>query len=237
MEKRERWIKGTVSALAAAFALVTAAMLLASKQPDRLALAVGTVFLALVPWGMERLFRCRIHLAVYLFAVAYGIGPMLGHCWYLYYTVPCWDKLLHICGGVMFAILGVWLFDRLIRRQGYRGAGVLFALCFSIAVAAVWEFAEFGADVFLGMDMQDDTVILSLRSYLLGDRVGVTGTIPHIRTVSINGQPLPVEGYIDIGLIDTMLDMLLESLGAIAACAALWLDRGRHTLIEDPPRS
>ena len=83
------------------------------------------------------------------------------------------------------------------------------------------------------MDMQDDTVIHGLTSYLLGDSLGVTGSIPNIQSVSVNGLLLPVDGYIDIGLIDTMLDMLLETVGAIAACVIILLDKGRHPMIQD----
>ena len=108
---------------------------------------------------------------------------------------------------------------------------VIFALCFSMALAVVWEFIEFGADQFLGMDMQDDMVITSLCSHLLDEGLGRTGRIDDIHTVIVNGAQLPVNGYIDIGLHDTMLDMLLESLGALITCVLVFLDKGKHPLI------
>lgn len=231
MLKSEKWMKLSGVVICEIFTLITIIMLLAGGEPDRIALAVGTLVLAALPMLIEELFRCRISLPVYIFALAYAIGPMLGHCWKLYYTVPVWDKLLHTCGGVMFAILGAYFFDRLTRNYEAPAAKTIFALCFSMAIAVLWEFCEFGADRFLGMDMQDDTVINSLTSYLLGDTLGVTGSIPNIQTVMVNGIPLP--GYIDIGLIDSMLDMLLETMGAIVTCVLLWLDKGKHPLIED----
>ena len=102
-------------------------------------------------------------------------------------------------------------------------------MCFSIAIAVLWEFCEFGADTFLGMDMQDDTVVYSLTSYLLGNTLGVTGSIENIQSVVVNGIALP--GYIDIGLIDSMLDMLLETLGAMVTCLMLWIHRGKRPWI------
>ena len=60
-----------------------------------------------------------------------------------------------------------------------------------------------------------------------------TGSIPNIQSVSVNGLLLPVDGYIDIGLIDTMLDMLLETVGAIAACMIILLDKDRHPIIQN----
>ena len=232
MRKYEKWIKLGGTVLCEIITAFTIVMLLAGSEPDRFALAFGTILLALLPMLFENLLRCRISLPVYLFALAYSIAPMLGHCWKLYYTVPVWDKLLHISGGVMFAILGAYFFDLLTKNNELPAAKILFALCFSMAIAVLWEFCEFGADTFLGMDMQDDTVIHGLTSYLLGGSLGVTGSISNIQSISVNGVLLPVDGYIDIGLIDTMLDMLLETVGAIAACVIILLDKGRYPMIQ-----
>ena len=215
------------------FVTFTVIAMLICRQYDRLPLALGTLLFVLLPGLAERFFSCRLCLPLYLFALSYSVGPMLGQCWNLYYTVSWWDKLLHICGGVMFAIAGSFFFMRYSSEKTNFALNAVFSLCFSMAIAVLWEFWEFGADCFLGMDMQDDTVITSLTSYLLGESVGVTGSIPGIQAVTVNGVPLPVAGYIDIGLIDTMLDMLLESLGAFITCLLLFWDKGRHSLIAD----
>ena len=229
MRKHEKWIKLGGTVLCEIFTVFTIIKLLIGGEPDRLALTFVTLLLAALPMLLEKLFHCRISLPVYIFALAYAIGPMLGHCWKLYYTVPVWDKLLHISGGVMFAILGAFFFDLLAKSKDLPAVRTIFALCFSMAIAVLWELCEFGADTFLGMDMQDDTVIHSLTSYLLGDSPGVTGRIENIQSVTVNG--IQLTGYIDIGLIDSMLDMLLETLGAIVTCAILWWDKGRHPFI------
>ena len=231
MHKNEKWIKLGGTALCEIFTVCTIIMLLASGEPDRLLLAFATFLLAALPILLEKLFHCRISLPVYIFALAYAIAPMLGHCWKLYYTVPVWDKLLHISGGVMFAILGAYFFDLLVKEKVHPAARTIFALCFSIAIAVLWEFVEFGADRFLGMDMQDDMLVTHLTSYLLGEGVGVTGSIENILSVVVNGITLP--GYIDIGLTDSMLDMMLESLGALVTCLLILLDKGKHPMIRD----
>lgn len=231
MQKTEKWVRLGGTALCEIFTVITIITLWAGGEPDRLALAFGTLLLVLLPMLLEKLFQCRICLPVYIFALAYAIGPMLGHCWKLYYTVPVWDKLLHISGGVMFAILGAYFFDLLTKGKDLPVVRTIFALCFSMAIAVLWEFCEFGADTFLGMDMQGDTVVYGLTSYMLGDAVGITGSIENIQSVVVNGITLP--GYIDIGLIDSMLDMLLESLGAMVTCLLLLLDNGKHPLIQD----
>ena len=231
MQKTEKWIKLGGTVVCEIFTVITIITLITGSEPDRMALAFGTLLLVLLPLLLEKLFHCRICLPVYIFALAYAIGPMLGHCWKLYYTVTVWDKLLHICGGVMFAILGAYFFNLLVREKVHPAARTIFALCFSIAIAVLWEFCEFGADRFLGMDMQDDMLVTHLTSYLLGEGVGVTGSIENIQSVVVNGITLP--GYIDIGLTDSMLDMMLESLGALVTCLLILLDNGKHPMIRD----
>ena len=84
-------------------------------------------------------------------------------------------------------------------------------------------------DTLFGMDMQDDTVITEITSYLLDSTDGEAGTIRDITAVTVNGQSLPVRGYIDVGLNDTMWDMLLETLGTLVVVGWYLADRGRHS--------
>ena len=228
MDKEIR-IKLTGTILAELVTGGTVLQLIGTDQGERLALALGTLALVMLPAVVEKLFCCRIRLPVYIFALCYAMGPMLGHCWYLYYLMAWWDKLLHFSGGVIFAIVGAWLFAMLTRQKAGYIAETVFALCFSVAIAAIWEFAEFGADRLFRMDMQGDTFITGIHSYLLGQPLGVTGSVTDIQTVTVNGMLMP--GYIDIGLFDTMWDMMLESLGACLVSILLLLDRGKNPVI------
>ena len=94
------------------------------------------------------------------------------------------------------------------------------------------EVFAFLTIIYLFADGEADRLALAFGT-LLGDSLGVTGRIPNIQSVSVNGLLLPVDGYIDIGLIDTMLDMLLETAGAVVTCVILWLDKGKHPLIQN----
>lgn len=218
--------------LCEAVTLFTLICMVKTGQYTRILTAAGTIFLVLLPELMQRWCGCRFSLPLYLFSIVYALGPMIGQCWNVYYTVTWWDKLLHACGGVMFAIAGVYLFQRLAPENRSPAVTALFGLLFSLAVAVLWEFAEFGMDTFLGMDMQNDTVVTGFCSYLLADTVGETTTIENITSVLVNGVPLPVDGYLDIGLIDTMVDMLVASAGALVTCLLLWLDGGKHPPID-----
>ena len=233
MNKKERIARLIGVLLCEAFAVITIIMMIVSKQYDRLLLAFATPFIILAPKILELLFRCKIDLPVYLFGLFYAIGPMLGQCYNLYYTVSWWDKMLHISGGVMFAFLGLFLFEKYVGKDKKKMVmTAVFALCFSIAIAVLWEFCEFGADTFLGMDMQDDTVITHINSYLLNEGVGVAGSIENIEEVIVNGQLLPVKGYIDIGLTDTMLDMLLETMGAVVVAIIYIVSKGKFAVFK-----
>ena len=215
------------------FAVITIIMLFVNKQYDRLLLAFATPFIILAPKLIELLFKCKIALPVYLIGLFYAIGPMLGQCHNLYYTVSWWDKMLHILGGVMFAFFGLFLFEKYVCKDRKKAVmTAIFALCFSMAISVLWEFCEYSADTFLGMDMQDDVVVNHINSYLLDDGVGVAGSIDNINEVIVNGERLPVDGYIDIGLNDTMMDMLLETLGAVVVAGVYITSRGKFAIFE-----
>ena len=141
--------------------------------------------------------------------------------------------MLHVIGGVMFAFFGVFLFEKFVGKDKKKTViTAIFALCFSMAISVLWEFCEFGADTFLGMDMQDDTVITHINSYLLDEGVGVAGSIENIEEVVVNGQVLSVNGYIDIGLTDTMLDMLLETMGAVVVVVIYIACKGKLSVFK-----
>ena len=111
MEKTEKTLRIAIVVIGELLALGTALSLLTSGDYERLLLSFGTMVLVLLPGLVEHFFGCKINTVVYIFTVLYATGPMMGHCWKFYYTIPCWDRLLHLCGGVVFAILGCYLFD------------------------------------------------------------------------------------------------------------------------------
>ena len=229
MQKGERFVRWVGLLGSQLFAWYTVGWVVLGGRYDRLLLAAATPLLIMVPWAVERLLCCHVALPLYLLCLFYAVGPMLGFCYNLYYTIPWWDKMLHVFGGVMFALLGVFVWERFAGSH-YRSRWMtaVFALCLSMAVAVAWEFFEYGMDTLFGMDMQDDTVVTHITSYLLEGAPGEAGTIEDITAVTVNGTPLPVRGYIDVGLNDTMWDMILETLGAVAVATWCLWDKGCH---------
>lgn len=223
------WFRLPLWCTAAAFNAYSLALSIAEKNGSSILLCLASFLLISAPGLLGKLLNFRLSTPVYTFFVLYAMGPVLGCVHHLYYLTAWWDDLLHLCGGVVFAMFGFFLADLLNQKRGNSLLmGAVFALCFSMSVAGLWEFYEFGSDQLLGTDMQRDTVVQEFTSYALSDEVGQAATIRNIRDVSINGIPMEFGGYLELGLIDTMKDMLIEALGALSYVAAVLLDRGRH---------
>lgn len=235
MRGAEAWemhLRAGLFVLAQMFAFVSLGVFAFSGHGEQFLICLVTPLLLCLPQIAERLLDCRLHTGLYVFALFYALGPMLGHAYKLYYLTGWWDKMLHGFGGVAFAVFGwqLWMLCCADRANWWMAA--LFAFCLSVSLAALWEFFEFGMDVCFRMDMQRDSFVTAIHSYDLGAETGVLGHIEDIQSVVVNGQRLP--GYLDGGLRDTMGDMMLESLGALVFSLGLWLDRGRHALFIPP---
>ena len=85
-----------------------------------------------------------------------------------------------------------------------------------MTIGVMWEFFEYSMDVFLGVDMQKDTIVNSISTIML-DPAGGTKVvrIKDINEVIINGKELGLGGYLDIGLHDTMHDLFVNFIGAV----------------------
>ena len=80
----------------------------------------------------------------------------------------------------------------------------------------MWEFFEFGMDTFFALDMQKDTIIQHFNSVALDPtKSNIPVVISNIHEVFVNGKDLGINGYLDIGLIDTMKDLIVNFIGAV----------------------
>ena len=79
-------------------------------------------------------------------------------------------------------------------------------------VAALWEITEFTIDRVFNIDMQKDTIIGEINSTLLSSD-GKSVVKKKINNMKIGDTV--VNGYIDIGLYDTIEDMICATLGSI----------------------
>ena len=153
-------------------------------------------------------------------------AEILGEINSFYVRVPNWDTMLHTLNGFLCAAVGFALVDMLNRSDvfSFKLSPVYLAIvafCFSMTVGVMWEFFEYGVDCFLGLDMQKDMVVKSIGSVMLdstkGNKVVAVRDIADVIVVHSDGtqQALGLGGYLDIGLHDTMKDLIVNFIGAV----------------------
>lgn len=192
---------------------------------------LATALFVALPLALSVIFRWKMNLLFYILFTFYTFGPLLGAVYNLYYVLPWWDVLLHMLAGAVFAAVGAPISERLNKNNKTSYVlSALFGVLFSVAIAVLWEFFEYGSDVFLGSDMQADTVIHAIRTKI-NRTDGITDVYHNITETLVNGKPIGVKGYLDIGLIDTMHDMITETVGAIAVFLYVLIDRNKHPVI------
>ena len=180
-----------------------------------------TLLLMVIPSLVQITFKVElptmleIIILVFIFA-----AEILGEISEFYLMFPFWDTVLHTINGFLAAAIGFSLVDLLNRSEKtVFNLSPLFlaivAFCFSMTIGVIWEFFEFGMDTLIGYDMQKDTVLHTIRSVTL-DPAGrnVPYVIKGITETAVNGQELGLGGYLDIGLIDTMQDLIVNFIGA-----------------------
>ena len=167
-------------------------------------------------FGIELPSTLEIIILLFIFA-AEILGEL--ECYFITYTL--WDSLLRTTTGFLCAATGFALIDILNRNSRIKFQlspiyVALAAFCFSMTVGVLWEFFEFGMDRVFHLDMQKDTVVQSITSVMLDPTNSNTPiTIDGIHSVAVYGQDLGFDGYLDIGLYDTMADLFVNFIGAV----------------------
>lgn len=185
-------------------------------------LCVLSLGLMLLPNLIEMNFEVDLPNAMEIIIMLFIFSAeILGEIHEYYIIFPFWDTMLHTINGFLAAAIGFSLVDLLNRHEKVTFKASPFfmamvAFCFSMSIGVVWEFFEFGMDSFFGLDMQKDTVIYSISSTALDPLGGNTPyQIKDIEQVLVDENPLMEKGYLDIGLIDTMKDLIVNFIGAI----------------------
>lgn len=179
-----------------------------------------SLILFLFPAFIEKRLRMDIPSLMEVVILLFIFGAeILGELQNYYGQYPYWDTMLHTANGFICAAFGFSLIDILTRnrQEKFRLSPLyvaLVAFCFSMTVGVLWEFFEYGMDMVFQTDMQKDTVVRSVVSMKLNDDGSATA-LRDIAAVTVNGEPLPIDGYLDIGLHDTMADLFVNFVGAV----------------------
>ena len=145
-------------------------------------------------------------------------AEILGEIQEYYLIFPFWDTMLHTLNGFLMAAIGIAMVDILNRSRRFQvrlspAFVAVVAFCFSMTVGVLWEFFEYGVDNLLHMDMQKDTIVSAVTSVMLNPEGRNAAVTVPIESIVVNGEPWA--GYIDIGLNDTMKDLLVNFIGAV----------------------
>ena len=196
-----------------------------NQNYENVLLCVLTLVLFMLPSAFER----RLHidlpdtLEVIILLFIYA-AEILGEIQSYYTSYPGWDTMLHTMNGFLCAAIGFALVDILNREEKVSLHLSPFfmavtAFCFSMTIGVLWEFFEFAMDRWMLFDMQKDTVINTISTVNLDPNHGTTAVIVQgiqdVILVLDNGtqMPLGLGGYLDVGIIDTMKDIILKSYG------------------------
>lgn len=162
-----------------------------------------------IPVGLETI------IFVFIFC-----AEILGEINAFYVKIPIWDTMLHTTNGFLMAAIGFALIDLFnrsdkfsIKMSPYFVA--FFAFCFSMTVGVLWEFFEFSMDWFFATDMQKDWILPAINSVKLNPTGANIPIHVDVQSVVINGETWNLGGYLDIGIVDTMKDLMVNFVGAV----------------------
>ena len=196
-----------------------------NRNFENVFLCLLTLILFLLPTVLEKKLQVDLpnvlEITILLFIYA---AEILGEIRAFYTTFQGWDTMLHTLNGFLCAAIGFCLVDLFDRSERFSLTlspvfMAIVAFCFSMTIGVLWEFFECGVDYFLLLDMQKDTVINSISTVMLdpggGNKTVVIKGITDVILVTGEGEiPLGLGGYLDVGLLDTMKDLVVNFIGA-----------------------
>lgn len=187
-------------------------------------LCILSLILFLLPSLIERRFKIELpttfEVIIFLFIFA---SEILGEINNFYGAIPYWDTILHTLNGFLSASVGFSLIYLLNENMETFKLSPLFvslmAFCFSMTIGITWEFFEYGMDNIFNLDMQKDEYVHEIKTVTLdptkSNQVIKIRDINEVILYNENNQQLiKLDGYLDIGLHDTMKDLIVNFIGA-----------------------
>lgn len=187
-----------------------------------------TLVLFMIPNLVERIFNIVIPNLLELIIIIFIFSStVLGELGDFYGYIPAWDTALHTLNGFLAAGVGFSLIYLLNKNaEGIDLTPVFLALvtfCFSMTVGVIWEFFEYYADRSMSLDMQKDMIVQEINSVRINEENSAVYHVRGIERTVIEGrdsagnatQTVIDGGYLDIGIRDTMKDLLVNLIGAV----------------------
>lgn len=208
--------------------IVCLIMQIIHKEWNNAFLCLLTLILITMPFIFEKHFKIELpntlETIIILFIFA---AEILGEINNFYNTFKHWDTMLHTLNGFICAGIGFSLVDLLNKNSKKINLSpaylLLVSFTFSMTIGVMWEFCEYTMDKVFLMDAQKDHQITTISStYLNETGENKSVILKDIEYTKIYSQDedgnlieTTVGGYLDIGLNDTMKDLLVNFLGAI----------------------
>ena len=222
MEIREHKSSFIVYVTLRAFVILVMILQIFNRNYEGVFYCILTLILLMIPSFIQMELKIELPTTLEIFILIFIFAAeILGEIGSYYTKVANWDTMLHTINGFLAAAIGFSLVDILNRNEKVKvQLSPLFmavvAFCFSMTIGVMWEFWECGMDLFLGMDMQKDTIVHSISTVMLDPTGGNQVVhIDNIKNTAVNGMELGLGGYLDIGLIDTMKDLFVNFIGAV----------------------
>ncbi|MGN1298776.1 MAG: hypothetical protein ACI4UE_02190 [Candidatus Scatovivens sp.] len=192
-------------------------------------LCILTLILFTIPYTINQKFKIEIpdllEIIILLFIFS---AEILGEIQNFYGIFKHWDTILHTINGFLCAAIGFSLIDILNNSEKFHIKlspifVALVAFCFSMTIGVLWEFFEYGADTIFKYDMQKDRIVQTISTVVLepeGKNIPVVvDNIEKTVVYSKNGddtiETIIDGGYLDIGINDTMKDLMVNFIGAV----------------------
>ena len=189
-------------------------------------LCLLSLLLLLVPFFIQKNFKITLpntlEIIILLFIFS---AEILGEIQNFYGIFPFWDTMLHTINGFLAAAVGFSLINLLNKNSEKFNLSPVYlclvAFCFSMTIGVLWEFFEFASDKVLSIDMQKDRVVDKISSVELDPEKNnnpiVIKDIGYTIIYNNEGKELAKisNGYLDIGINDTMKDLIVNFIGAV----------------------
>lgn len=192
---------------------------------ENVLLCILSLVLFLIPAFVEKTFKIDLPtiLEVLIFLFIFS-AEILGEINNFYGKFQYFDDILHTINGFLAASVGFSLIYLLNEKSDSFNLSPLFvslvAFCFSMTIGVVWEFFEYGMDNIFNLDMQKDEYVYNINTVtidpLQNNNVVKIKDANYTVIYDTSGNELiTLEGYLDIGLHDTMKDLLVNFIGAL----------------------
>ena len=190
----------------------------------KISMVLAALVLFEAPLVITTKFKITLPVLMEIIYYLFIFGALtLGEVFAFYGLFRFWDIILHFLSGFMLACIGLSLVEILGKNKSSKILTLLFAFCFSMTLGIIWECLEFTFDMTVHTDTQKDAHLHSISTITMqtdgGNHPVWVDNIVNTEIHLANGETITIDdGYLDVGLIDTMKDIFVNTAGASLFC-------------------